>query len=98
MNEGTCRVVQRHLSFNGGMAYGIDCLLTPPSLGGRCDTQATFDFPVSLTLVDPRTTDGAAAPSDPCLLPASSSLLDGVCHVLLLCDSLSPRLQTEGAI
>lgn len=31
------------------MAYGIDCLLTPPSLGGRCDTQKTVDFPVSVT-------------------------------------------------
>lgn len=52
MNEGRCRIVQRHLRFNGGMAYGIDCLLTPPSLGGRCDTQMTFDFPVSHDISD----------------------------------------------
>ncbi|XP_055087632.1 stabilin-2 [Periophthalmus magnuspinnatus] len=38
-----CRILQRHLMFNAGVAYGIDCLLTPPSLGGRCDKQDTFD-------------------------------------------------------
>lgn len=41
--NGNCRIVQRHLMFKGGVAYGIDCLLTPPSLGGRCDQQATFE-------------------------------------------------------
>uniref|UniRef100_A0A671UAA8 Stabilin 2 n=1 Tax=Sparus aurata TaxID=8175 RepID=A0A671UAA8_SPAAU len=46
VNDGKCRIVQRHLVFNGGMAYGIDCLLTPPSLGGRCDEQTTFDLQV----------------------------------------------------
>uniref|UniRef100_A0A673BK44 Stabilin 2 n=1 Tax=Sphaeramia orbicularis TaxID=375764 RepID=A0A673BK44_9TELE len=39
-----CRIVQRHLIFREGIAYGIDCLLTPPSLGGRCDEQSTFEF------------------------------------------------------
>uniref|UniRef100_A0AAV2IUI2 Stabilin 2 n=1 Tax=Knipowitschia caucasica TaxID=637954 RepID=A0AAV2IUI2_KNICA len=38
-----CRIIQRHLVFDVGVAYGIDCLLRPPSLGGRCDTQNTFD-------------------------------------------------------
>ncbi|KAM9334912.1 stabilin-2 [Symphorus nematophorus] len=47
VNNGKCRIIQRHLVFNGGIAYGIDCLLTPPSLGGRCDEQSTFDFPMS---------------------------------------------------
>eukprot|EP00066_Takifugu_rubripes_P026344 XP_011615610.1 PREDICTED: stabilin-2 [Takifugu rubripes] len=46
VNDGKCRIIQRHLRFNGGIAYGIDCLLTPPSLGGRCDTQMTVDFPM----------------------------------------------------
>lgn len=55
MNDGRCRIVQRHLNFNGGVAYGIDCLLTPPSLGGRCDTQTTFDLQVSVTPVASRT-------------------------------------------
>ncbi|XP_042259475.1 stabilin-2 [Thunnus maccoyii] len=44
VNDGKCRITQRHLIFNEGVAYGIDCLLTPPSLGGRCDTQTTFDL------------------------------------------------------
>ncbi|KAJ0056918.1 hypothetical protein NL108_000721, partial [Boleophthalmus pectinirostris] len=46
VNEN-CRIIQRHLMFNVGVAYGIDCLLTPPSLGGRCDKQGTFDHTVS---------------------------------------------------
>ncbi|KAM4569636.1 stabilin-2 [Odontesthes bonariensis] len=44
INDGKCRIVQRHLVFKNGIAYGIDCLLTPPSLGGRCDEQTTFDL------------------------------------------------------
>ncbi|CAB1434831.1 unnamed protein product, partial [Pleuronectes platessa] len=47
VNDGKCRIVQRHLVFNGGMAYGIDCLLTPPSLGGRCDEQSSFELRMS---------------------------------------------------
>ncbi|XP_034530059.1 stabilin-2 [Notolabrus celidotus] len=44
VNDGKCRIVQRHLGFNGGIAYGIDCLLTPPSLGGHCAQQTTLDL------------------------------------------------------
>ncbi|XP_047192294.1 stabilin-2 isoform X2 [Scophthalmus maximus] len=47
VNDGKCRIVQRHLVFTGGLAYGIDCLLTPPSLGGRCDEQSSFDLKMS---------------------------------------------------
>lgn len=47
INNRKCRIVQRHLIFKAGIAYGIDCLLTPPSLGGRCDEQRTFDLPVN---------------------------------------------------
>ncbi|XP_054481008.1 stabilin-2 [Anoplopoma fimbria] len=50
VNDGKCRIVQRHLVFNGGIAYGIDCLLTPPSLGGRCDEQTNFDLQMSCGL------------------------------------------------
>jgi hypothetical protein len=50
LNDGNCRIIQRHLLFNGGIAYGIDCLLNPPSLGGRCDKKETVDFPVSVTI------------------------------------------------
>ncbi|XP_061085042.1 stabilin-2 [Conger conger] len=42
MNNRNCQVLQRQLPFNGGIAHGIDCLLTPPSLGGRCDTMETL--------------------------------------------------------
>ncbi|XP_066489358.1 stabilin-2 [Tiliqua scincoides] len=44
LNERRCKIVQRQLEFNGGVAYGIDCMLTDPTLGGRCDTFITSDF------------------------------------------------------
>uniref|UniRef100_W5NCW4 Stabilin 2 n=1 Tax=Lepisosteus oculatus TaxID=7918 RepID=W5NCW4_LEPOC len=44
LNDGKCRIVQRQLVFNGGIAHGIDCLLSPPSFGGRCDTMDTIDI------------------------------------------------------
>ncbi|KAM9705237.1 stabilin-2-like [Menidia menidia] len=44
VNEASCRIRERHLVFDGGLAYGMDCLLTPPSLGGRCDSHTTFDL------------------------------------------------------
>uniref|UniRef100_A0A8C3R7U3 Stabilin 2 n=1 Tax=Cyanoderma ruficeps TaxID=181631 RepID=A0A8C3R7U3_9PASS len=47
LNDGQCRVVQRQLEFDGGIAYGINCLLTEPSLGGRCDSFLTVEFMVS---------------------------------------------------
>ncbi|XP_037615817.1 stabilin-2 [Sebastes umbrosus] len=50
VNDGKCRIVQRHLVFNGGIAYGIDCLLTPPSLGGRCDQHKTVYLPMTCGL------------------------------------------------
>ncbi|KAJ6658971.1 hypothetical protein lerEdw1_019608 [Lerista edwardsae] len=45
LNERRCKIVQRQLEFNAGIAYGIDCMLTDPTLGGRCDTFITSDFP-----------------------------------------------------
>uniref|UniRef100_A0A8C3K0V4 Stabilin 2 n=1 Tax=Calidris pygmaea TaxID=425635 RepID=A0A8C3K0V4_9CHAR len=47
LNDRQCKIVQRQLEFDGGIAYGIDCLLMDPSLGGRCDTFFTVDFMVS---------------------------------------------------
>ncbi|KAM6984714.1 stabilin-2 [Aplochiton taeniatus] len=44
INGGKCRVIQRHLLFRGGMAYGLDCLLAPPSLGGRCDSHSALEL------------------------------------------------------
>ncbi|XP_048211831.1 stabilin-1 isoform X1 [Perognathus longimembris pacificus] len=37
VGEDDARIVQRHLPFEGGLAYGIDQLLEPPGLGSRCD-------------------------------------------------------------
>ncbi|KAJ8333295.1 hypothetical protein SKAU_G00421910 [Synaphobranchus kaupii] len=42
LNNRKCQISQRQLPFRGGIAHGIDCLLTPPSLGGRCDTIDTL--------------------------------------------------------
>ncbi|KTF90195.1 hypothetical protein cypCar_00014156 [Cyprinus carpio] len=44
VNHKSCRILKRNLDFNGGMIYGIDCLLNPPSVGGRCDYKHTIDF------------------------------------------------------
>ncbi|KAJ1163610.1 hypothetical protein NDU88_004066 [Pleurodeles waltl] len=44
MNDRQCKIVQRDMDFDSGIAYGIDCLLTPPSLGGRCDSLVTLDI------------------------------------------------------
>ncbi|XP_041833045.1 stabilin-2 [Melanotaenia boesemani] len=60
INEGQCRIIQRHLVFGAGIAYGIDCLLTPPSLGGRCDEESTFDILMSCS---PCTLSGTRCPN-----------------------------------
>ncbi|KAM6306913.1 LOW QUALITY PROTEIN: stabilin-2-like [Podargus strigoides] len=44
LNDRQCKIVQRQLEFDGGITYSIDCLLTDPSLGGRCDSFFTMDF------------------------------------------------------
>ena len=58
VNEGKCRVVQRNLAFRVGVAHGIDCLLTPPSLGGRCDEHTTIELKVG----GPDSTGGPQSP------------------------------------
>lgn len=47
LNGQMCKIVQRGLLFDLGVAYGIDCLLTDPTLGGRCDIYTTFSVWVS---------------------------------------------------
>ncbi|XP_072438182.1 stabilin-1 isoform X1 [Chiloscyllium punctatum] len=37
VNDGSAQIVQRHLEFDGGIAYGINSLLEPPHIGARCD-------------------------------------------------------------
>ncbi|XP_058164624.1 stabilin-2 isoform X2 [Dasypus novemcinctus] len=43
LNDQRCRIVQRGLLFDLGVAYGIDCVLIDPTLGGHCDTFTTFN-------------------------------------------------------
>ncbi|XP_038627991.1 stabilin-1 isoform X1 [Tachyglossus aculeatus] len=43
--DGDARLVQRHMEFAGGIAYGIDRLLEPPGLGARCDHYVIQDLP-----------------------------------------------------
>lgn len=50
LNGQMCRIVQRELLFDLGVAYGIDCLLMDPTLGGRCDTFTAFNVTVSSTI------------------------------------------------
>ncbi|XP_061542786.1 stabilin-1 isoform X4 [Phycodurus eques] len=38
INENAAKVVERYLSFDEGVAYGIDRLLEPPGLGAHCDS------------------------------------------------------------
>ncbi|KAG8439430.1 hypothetical protein GDO86_005587 [Hymenochirus boettgeri] len=44
LDDRQCKIVKRQLMFDGGIAYGIDCLLTPSSMGGRCDNLVTFNL------------------------------------------------------
>ncbi|KAM4748832.1 stabilin-2 [Rhinophrynus dorsalis] len=44
LDDRQCKIIQRQLLFDGGIAYGIDCLLTPSSIGGRCDTMVTLEL------------------------------------------------------
>ncbi|XP_036616197.1 stabilin-2 isoform X1 [Trichosurus vulpecula] len=44
LNDQKCRIFQRQLEFESGIAYGIDCMLMNPSLGGRCDNFIIFNI------------------------------------------------------
>ncbi|XP_033017703.1 stabilin-2 [Lacerta agilis] len=61
LNERRCKIVQRNIEFDGGIAYGIDCMLTDPILGGRCDTFISSDIPGDCTAcyIVPRCPAGA---------------------------------------
>ncbi|XP_029019242.1 stabilin-2 isoform X3 [Betta splendens] len=90
VNDGNCRIVQRHLAFSHGMAYGIDCLLTPPSLGGRCDQESTFELRMSCEqckpLVSPCPKGAVVKEIEKCDLPSmfvgKNLGCRGVCTVL----------------
>ncbi|XP_077977242.1 stabilin-2-like [Glandiceps talaboti] len=40
LNEGNSKLVERNLLYDGGIAHGIDRVLEPPSIGGRCDNRS----------------------------------------------------------
>lgn len=65
LNDRQCKIVQRQLEFDGGIAYGIDCLLMDPSLGGRCDSFFAVDIMVSpsLSVILSLTKDTAHGPN-----------------------------------
>lgn len=46
MGNGEATIIQRHMEFNGGIAYGIDRLLEPPDLGSRCDEFTLLELQV----------------------------------------------------
>lgn len=68
LNDRQCKIVQRQLEFDGGIAYGIDCLLMDPSLGGRCDSFFTVDIMVSpsVSAILSFTKDTAHGPNPAC--------------------------------
>lgn len=43
VNEPNCLISPKQFDFPWGKAIGINCLLSPPSLGGRCDTLEPID-------------------------------------------------------
>lgn len=47
MGSGDAVIIQRHMEFHGGIAYGIDRLLEPPDLGSRCDEFISVELKVS---------------------------------------------------
>uniref|UniRef100_A0A8C4WPY8 Stabilin 1 n=1 Tax=Gopherus evgoodei TaxID=1825980 RepID=A0A8C4WPY8_9SAUR len=47
VDNGNAKIVQRHMEFDGGIAYGIDQLLEPPNLGSRCDDFLSVELRVS---------------------------------------------------
>ncbi|XP_047431437.1 stabilin-2 isoform X2 [Mugil cephalus] len=95
INNGKCRVVQRHLVFSAGIAYGIDCLLTPPSLGGRCDEQKTFDLQMNCGRCGLSTTvcPGGSKQKEiqRCDLPALHIAKNSGCRTICIVDFWQPK-------
>ncbi|XP_041935625.1 stabilin-2 [Alosa sapidissima] len=44
VNDPSCLITPQKFDFPWGKVYGIDCLLSPPSLGGRCDILQPIDI------------------------------------------------------
>ncbi|POI31311.1 hypothetical protein CIB84_004938, partial [Bambusicola thoracicus] len=47
VGSGDAVIIQRHMEFDGGIAYGIDRLLEPPDLGSRCDEFISVELQAS---------------------------------------------------
>ncbi|XP_008053155.1 stabilin-1 [Carlito syrichta] len=68
VGEDEAHIVQRHLLFEGGLAYGIDQLLEPPGLGARCDhfeTQALRLKTCSICGLEPPCPEGSQEQGSP---------------------------------
>ncbi|XP_048463436.1 stabilin-2-like isoform X1 [Rhincodon typus] len=44
LNRRNCKITQRYLEFDAGVAYGIGCLMTPQNIGARCDDLSLVDI------------------------------------------------------
>ncbi|XP_052535240.1 stabilin-1 [Tympanuchus pallidicinctus] len=53
VGNGDAVVIQRHMEFDGGIAYGIDRLLEPPDLGSRCDEFISVELQGSMESCGP---------------------------------------------
>uniref|UniRef100_A0A4W4EY81 Stabilin 1 n=1 Tax=Electrophorus electricus TaxID=8005 RepID=A0A4W4EY81_ELEEL len=47
INGNDAKIIERHLVFSSGIAYGIDKVLEPPNIGAHCDDFATTEITVS---------------------------------------------------
>ncbi|ELV10375.1 Stabilin-1 [Tupaia chinensis] len=67
VDEDNARIVQRHLPFEGGLAYGIDQLLEPPGLGARCDHFETSPLRLSCSIcgLEPPCPEGSREQGSP---------------------------------
>lgn len=87
MDNGNAKIVQRHMEFNGGIAYGIDQLLEPPNLGSRCDEFLSIELKVSIYIFINNKT--SIPPFLCCLPPVPHS------HVLSIqCCTIQLHIQT----
>lgn len=70
LNGHAARIVDRHLTFREGTAYGIDHLLEPPGLGAHCDmleNRTTYVSKAPLQLGPTRREGATEFPFSSCL-------------------------------
>ncbi|XP_030210532.1 stabilin-2 [Gadus morhua] len=95
INEGKCRVVQRNMAFKDGVAHGIDCLLTPPSLGGRCDERTSFEVEMSCSVCLRASSECPSGSKkkghQPCDLPMLSYQKNSGCQPTCIFNQWQPK-------